>query len=252
MPKVTDTYAKIRDEAVRQLQERGYIITAELHGVTTTTRQNVQQVILPKLARELKLERVHRHAWKVAGSPVNVPDQSAICSHFKVRVDNTAEFMDKIRQFALNTGDFIRVEVTRAMPEISDKTAADLLKELISSGELVYAEARRGKAVESTHYIHTSKWHQSIAGRIPKEGDNSDIGRIRKILLEYKEFGREFYGLNVADLLSVNNGLVNLELRRLVECGEIEVLRVERVTGRGAARVVYRFKMNLRGERHES
>jgi hypothetical protein len=244
-----ENYEKIKEEAKRQLDSRGYILMSELLNAKATTRQNIQQVIMPKLERDFKLERVNKHAWRVIGSGVEVPDSSEI-RKFLVKRPQTDDFIDDVREFALAVGDFGKIDVQRAIPKMSTQKVTKVISELLASGEVLYAEARRNPEVESTRFIHSSNWHRSIAGRIPKDDDNTQTAQIRRLLLQYKENGSEFYGLNVADLLSVNSGLVNNEIGRTLDCGEIELVRTERPGMRGSPRNIYRFKRNLNGEPH--
>ena len=150
----------------------------------------------------------------------------------------------------MSIGDFGKIDVQRAIPKMSIQKVSRVISELIASGEVLYAEARRNPEVESTRFIHSSNWHRSIAGRIPLENDETHTGKIRHLLLQYKDNGSEFYGLNVSDLLGVNSGLVNNEIGRALDCGEIELIRTEKTFKQGSARNVYRFKRNLKGEPH--
>ena len=244
-----ENYEKIKEEAKYQLDSRGYILMAELLNAKATTRQNIQQVIMPKLERDLKLERVNKHAWRVIGSGVEVPESSEI-RKFLVKKPQTDDFIADVREFALATGDFGKVDVHRAIPKMSLQKVTKVISELLASGEVLYAEARRNPDVESTRFIHSSNWHRSIAGRIPLDTDETHTSKIRRLLLEYKDSGAEFYGLNVSDLLGVNSGLVNNEIGRTIDCGEVELVRTEKTFKLGSARNVYRFKRNLKGEPH--
>ena len=222
-----ENYEKILAQAKSQLESRGYILMAELLHAKATTRQNIQQVIMPKLERDLKLERVNKHAWRVVGSGAIVPDSAEI-RRFLVKRDQSDDFIEDVREFVMSIGDFGKIDVQRAIPKMSIQKVSRVISELIASGEVLYAEARRNPEVESTRFIHSSNWHRSIAGRIPLENDETHTGKIRHLLLQYKDNGSEFYGLNVSDLLGVNSGLVNNEIGRALDCGEIELIRTEK------------------------
>jgi hypothetical protein len=248
-PNAKENYAKIKAEAERQIEERGYILMAELLLAKATTRQNIQQIIMPKLERDLNLERVNRYAWRVIGGGVEVPDQTDISKYLKKTESPVDKYIEEVREIILEPYEFRRIDLQNRIKGMSSNAANKIIEELLQSGEILAAEARRNWSGESNYFIHTVHWNKSIAGRIPRPEDTTDMARMRKLLLSYKESGEGFYGLQIADALNVNAGLANLELGRLADCEEIICISSIRMN-RGAPRKVYKFKKNFQGEEH--